>query len=390
MKLAFYYHIPIYPNGDNLNIPSYLGVFLDALAYQVEKLVLVMHQAQGNKISESDYVLKSKNIEWINLGIAQPAWKRTFFPSNFLKEKLKHIATCDAFIIRSPTPLAPAFHKFVSNPKLIFMIVGDYQEANLFRKQTSVRDKIISKYLNYFDKLFTNQIMVTDCLVNSDALYEKYKSEAKSIHQIRTTTLSESDFFKRDDTCVSKPIQLLYSGRIDPAKGLYELLHACSILIKQNIQVVLNIVGWETDSDMPIENDIRAKAREFGIPDKIVFHGRKSVGAELNAYYRMADIYVIPSYHEGFPRTIWEAMANSLPVIATKVGGIPSNIRDGIDATLINPKSETEIVMAIQNLLNDEVLRKKYIQNGLKLAKENSLETQTKKMVDIIKNIIHE
>jgi glycosyltransferase involved in cell wall biosynthesis len=112
------------------------------------------------------------------------------------------------------------------------------------------------------------------------------------------------------------------------------------------------------------------------------------VGPELNKMYQQADLYVIPSYHEGFPRTIWEAMANSLPVIATKVGGIPTYLTHEKNAMLIEPKSVQEIVRGIKKMANDSVLRKKIIVEGFELVKSNTLEVQTKKMITIVSEVI--
>ena len=101
--------------------------------------------------------------------------------------------------------------------------------------------------------------------------------------------------------------------------------------------------------------------------------------------YRMSDIYIHPSYHEGFPRTLWEAMANSVPVICTSVGSIPLELDNSLDALIIEPRSSNEIKIAIQNLLIDSVLRKTLIKNGILKASQNTLEIQSKKLIKKLK-----
>jgi glycosyltransferase involved in cell wall biosynthesis len=386
MHLAFYYHIPIHSRNNQLFVPSYLGVFLDSLASSVAQLYIVLHEANTSQSLECDYQLKNKNISWVNLGLKTPAWHRDLFYHKVLKNKLSYIKNCDAFIIRSPSPLAPYFQKFVSEKtKIFFMIVGDYLDGATHLKSSTFRDRIIYQYLKYNDRNFTKAIKNTAILVNSKGLFEKYKNTAKSIHLIKTTTLSSNDIFIRENTCLSDSIELLYTGRIDVAKGLLELVEATSILIKENHRLVLNIVGWEQDNvARPVENKMIALAKNLGIEKQLIFHGRKTVGPELNKMYQQADVYVIPSYHEGFPRTIWEAMANSLPVIATKVGGIPAYLTHEKNAILIEPKSIQEIVLGIKKVIENKPLRKNLIENAIELAKENTLEVQTKKMIDII------
>lgn len=262
------------------------------------------------------------------------------------------------------------------------MVVGDYGEEEAQAKSKSIREWMMWKYLKHNDKLFKEAMRKADVLVNSPVLYKKYQPVSRSIFQIKTTTLSERDFFFREDTCQGETINLLYTGRIDPLKGLFELVESVNRLLASNVKVALHIVGWELDNKRPVEKALINRAHQLNINQSITFHGRKAIGDELNFMYRMADLYLIPSYHEGFPRTIWEAMANSLPVIASKVGAIPAYLANYEDALFIDPKKVDDIVEAVYLLLRDESLRRKMIHNGLKLAKQNTLEKQTSILVD--------
>jgi glycosyltransferase involved in cell wall biosynthesis len=384
MKLAYYYHIPIYKQNNKIYIPSYFGVFIDSLASEVEKLYLVLHESVENEKYENNYILKANNVEWINLGYKTASWHRTIFNKKILKEKLKAIEKVDAFIVRSPSPLAPYFHKFFPTSKIWFMIVGDYIESSEQMKIGTVREKIVYQYLKLNTKHFETQIKKSKLLVNSGALFEKYKIFTNNIHQIRTTTLSKKDFFYREDTCLGTEINLLYTGRIEKVKGLFELLEAFWELRKERADIYLNFVGWESDEGKPNEKSLINRAEELGIREYVKFHGMKAVGEELNSMYRKSDIYVIPSYHEGFPRTIWEALANCIPVIATKVGGIPNSLTNGENAILIEPQNVNQIKDSINSLLLNSELRQKLIKGGLIAVNENTLEIQTQKMIAIL------
>lgn len=125
--------------------------------------------------------------------------------------------------------------------------------------------------------------------------------------------------------------------------------------------------------------------RPYNVDDAV----KLKVGEELNLMYRDADIYVLPSYQEGFPRTIWEAMANSCPVIATRVGSIPDYLEHGKHARLIEPRSAEAISEAVEHLIENTNVREQLIQNGYTLTMENTLEVQTKKLDDILKNEIN-
>jgi glycosyltransferase involved in cell wall biosynthesis len=387
MRLGFYYHIPITKIDGSLYAPSYLSVFIEELSNQLDSLLLFMHEATELERLQCDRLILTKNIEWVNLGIKTPAWHRVLHHKQLLKKKLFMLGKCDIFLVRSPSPLAPYFGKYTNDVKLVYMIVGDYSESFRNMNVKSLRQRLVYLFLRYNNWLFEKSIKETDIVVNSPLLFNKYKLIAKSIHQIRTTTLSNGDFFERLDTCLSKKINLLYTGRIDTQKGLFELLEATKLLINDGYDVNCNIVGWETDSAEPIKKALISYSVENEISRNIIFHGQKKVGEELNEIYRVCDIYIIPSYHEGFPRTIWEAMANGLPVIATKVGAITSFLSNNYHAILINPKDVGILYSAIVQLIENGDLRRNLILQGALLAKENTLEKQTRHLTETLKYV---
>jgi glycosyltransferase involved in cell wall biosynthesis len=221
-------------------------------------------------------------------------------------------------------------------------------------------------------------------LANSELLYRRYSGTVENLHLVGTSTIRDADFFRRHDTCEGEEIRLLYTGRIQIEKGLRELVTAMSLLKDSPRRHSLHIVGWEDAAHRPIETQLTHLANSLGVKPQVVFHGRRSVGAELNAFYRMADFFVTPSYHEGFPRTIWEAMANSLPVIASKVGSIPLMLEHKRDAMLIAPRSAEEIARAVRDLESDPDARMRMISNGLRLASGRTVERQSERIVSLI------
>ncbi|WP_313420141.1 glycosyltransferase family 4 protein [Sphingobacterium multivorum] len=389
MKLAFYYHIPLYASAQGYYLPSYLGGFVEELAKNVEILVLIMHQAEGNEIVEADYLLNVDNIKFVNLGAKTSSWHRTLFSKSILKESIRELESCDAILVRSPSPLAPAFKKICSQNNVFFMIVGDYAEAAEQLTKKTIKNFLLNKYLNFVDNQLLKQLPSTDIFVNSSLLYDKYKTLARSIELVKTTTLRDKDFYRKTDIGLNTPVQLLYTGRIEFTKGLSELVKATAELVEMGVEVNLNIVGWEANAEKTYEKYLLKLAQNEGIEQNVIFHGKKQIGEELNSMYRKADIYVIPSYHEGFPRTIWEAMANSLPVIATKVGGIPSYLQNETNALLIEVKDVNSITKAVIRLISDYKLREQMIDNNLQLVAENTLSNQTSKLMTYITNKIN-
>ena len=383
MNLAFYYHIPLGVNeSGEYFLPSYLGVFVDALASEVRTLTLVMHSS--NSANLGDYRLRASNISWVNLGVKSPAWHRVFFYNSILKSRISIINDCDFFLIRSPSPLAIYFQNYFDKRKIVYMIVGDYSESVINFKVKNVRHFLIKMLLKYVNRSFERNLSGSKILVNSSALYTKYSSLSKSVQQIRTTTLRDVDFYLREDTCETSVVNLIYTGRIDVQKGIFELIEALYILRQNGFDVRLNIVGWVEDKKQKAILNLKAVIAKKGIEAYVYFHGKKSVGIELNQMYRLSDIFVLSSYHEGFPRTIWEAMANCVPVIATNVGSIPFFLENESNCILIPPKNINAISDAIERIIGDSGLRQNLIRRGYKLAQENTLKIQTNKLIKLL------
>lgn len=390
MNLGFYYHTPIVKKEEGLYIPSFLGIFIDSLAIEVNQLTLIMHEGTAENYPGADYELKGKNIKFANLGYKKSAWHRSFFPSNTFKNTETKI-NCDCIIVRSPTPLATSFTKYFSKQPVFFMVVGDYLEGADHLRSSTFRDRIIFRYLKIFDRQFVKAIRKSKILVNSPALFKKYDSIAVNVSLIYTTTIFSNDIKKIEkEIDKSKEINLLFTGRIDPAKGLFELVEATAALNKKYERVILNIVGWEDRQEKPVEGKLNQVAEKLEIKENVIFHGRKKVGHELFSYYQNADVYVLPSYHEGFPRTIWEAMANGLPVVATAVGGIPEFLESGKNCLLIPPRNVESIVDKVEDLIENPERRKRIVTGAYERVAEVTLEKQTNKIVEITKSYMNE
>lgn len=144
--------------------------------------------------------------------------------------------------------------------------------------------------------------------------------------------------------------RLLFLGRVEKKKGVFELIEAVASLSGQYpcLRLVMGGEGALVEA--------RARAAELGIADRLELLGwidpeQKAVELER------ASIFVLPSYHEGLPMAMLEAMAAQKAVVVTAVGGIPEAVQDGVNGLLIEPENVGSLAGALQRLLADRPLR---------------------------------
>jgi len=166
---------------------------------------------------------------------------------------------------------------------------------------------------------------------------------------------------------------ILSLGKIVKQKGYHLLLKILPDILR-NYNVKLVIVG--TGSYLP---DLKKMAVKLGIKDRVIFTGKVSDN-DLPKYYNLADIFAFPTLRiEGLPLVVMEAMACKVPVVASRIGGIPTVIENEKDGLLIRPNDLEDLKDKILMLLEDEKFAKRIGKNARnKIIKKFSLD----KMVD--------
>lgn len=144
-------------------------------------------------------------------------------------------------------------------------------------------------------------------------------------------------------------------ARMAPQKGLSVLVKAAKSLVN-NYNVHFLLVG-----DGPLREELEEKTRLASISSYFTFTGMIN---DIARAYAAMDIFVLPSITEGLPLTILEAMAFSLPVVATFVGGVPEVIEDGVCGFLVPPGNHGELCAKIACLVEQPGLRDGFGRRG--------------------------
>jgi glycosyltransferase involved in cell wall biosynthesis len=173
---------------------------------------------------------------------------------------------------------------------------------------------------------------------------------------------------------VVKRKQVLFLGRIGERKGTYVLVDAIPEVIKDYPECQFVFAG-----DGEIEN-LKKLVEEKGINSNVKIIGWVK-GREKERVLSESLIFVLPSFAEGLPVAILEAMAHRLPIIATPVGAIPEVIEEGENGILVEPGDNFALSQAIKKLLADEKLRERMGRNNVeKIRREFAIERRMKEL----------
>jgi glycosyltransferase involved in cell wall biosynthesis len=166
------------------------------------------------------------------------------------------------------------------------------------------------------------------------------------------TTLSAEVFFERKRAPLHRPVRVISVAGLVPFKGLEFLARAIALLRDRGVRT-----EWWCVGKGPEHAKLENLSRDLQISSQVVFHGYVPLGPDLFRLYREADLFILPSKGgEGVPLAMLEAMASSLPVVASSVGGIPGMIADGVDGILVRPENPKEIADAVNRLVDDPML----------------------------------
>jgi len=164
---------------------------------------------------------------------------------------------------------------------------------------------------------------------------------------------------------------LLWVGRIAPIKGLDTLLDAVARLSESGQDMRLLVVGGDADERTSgHETSLRQRIERLGLGDSVRFLGPRPQGV-LPLYYAASDVTVLPSYYESFGMVALEAMACGSPVIASRVGGLVTTVRDGVTGFLVPDGDVEALAERIETLVADPELRWRLGREGVRWAAQH-------------------
>lgn len=176
--------------------------------------------------------------------------------------------------------------------------------------------------------------------------------------------------------------RIVFLGRLGKPKGIYDLLEAF-----QEIEKVIPACKLDVAGDGELER-ARAYSDELGLGGSVSILGWID-SSEREKLLSNAALFVLPSYAEGMPMSLLEAMAAGLPVVTTNVGGIPDLVTDGIEGIVVEPGDVSALVEAMASILLDSELGDRLGKSAHeRIASQFSIDNTIKKLEKLYSEMV--
>jgi glycosyltransferase involved in cell wall biosynthesis len=216
------------------------------------------------------------------------------------------------------------------------------------------------------DKITSAKFVTTCTAYNKRHLEEVTGREINLVYHGLDLPTIKVEFESRQDY---RPL-ILSIGMLKEKKGIPYLVRACRLLKDEGYDVRCEIIGQG-----PSRNELEVLIADLKLCDTVILRGALPHN-EVTANYARATILVQPSIiaenadRDGIPNVVLEALANGVPVVATRVSGIPEVIDDGVTGVLSDPGDERALAQAIRRLLDNPRLRSELAERGRRLVEE--------------------
>ena len=272
-------------------------------------------------------------------------------------------------VINSVTGMGSFFIQESTKAKTIRRVIEKlYKEAN--KKATYVIFQNGDDMRYFIEKSLLKEEQTV--LIKSSGI----DSEKFDITKIESTKLDNL----KDELGLSNELVILMVARAIWDKGVREYYESAKIIVDKYPNVKFLYVGDTDDGNHSCAN------RDFLISKNVIWLGHRDDIVELTA---LSDIYVLPSYREGVPRTLLEAASMSRPIVTTNVIGCKEVVDDGYNGFLVKAQDSNSLSFGIEKLILDSNLRDTMGKNGrIKVLKEFDIKIIVQKYMDVYEKII--
>lgn len=390
LTLAIFVDQVFWYDGEHYSTDEAFVKFAQSFCPYVEKIVFCGRLAPERKTER--YVLDGVKFEFYALpfyadlySLSRHGFSITQRVYSALTDALQR---WDLVWLCIPHPLALIFVYLCQKYHKPFFMLVRQNLVEQVRHRTQGMKRTVSLVIVYLLEYWFQGLAaryVTFC--KGHEMYVKYKKRTTApVFETAYSLLSRAElqrFRTQKKHQEEHVIKILCVGRLDPEKGHGYLIEALAALCDSLVEKLeLHVVGSGS-----LQASLEKHAIALNVNENIHFHGYVKHGEALFDLYRAATYFVLPSLMgEGIPLVLFEAMAFGVPVVATKVGGIPYLFRSGEDCLLVEPHKADQIAQAVTALHQDRALRSKVVEAGYMTVMHHTLEEERDRMWRVLRD----
>jgi len=387
LRLGIYLH-DRYRGGGNFTVSNSESLNFIKRLKLAEQISLAVSVTPIQDIDRGNYRVVAEELG-INL-LPLPGWRSLaesltsipFSLSRILKTARNLLAKSDILWLRLPSGVAFFFWWLAKkqNKPVIMHVSGNVLIVARSQKYKGLR-RLTARLASFTLHLLTRWMSrygIT--LVSGGELEKLFSTPLHPVYQLDDILLSEKKLLPPKRT-KGEAKDLLFVGRFDRGKGIELLIDVIAELKEEFPKLRLRMAG-----DGPLLESMRKHVAERGLQTNIKLPGFVSSNGPLQKLYRETDIFVLPSdsYPEGFPRVILEAWAAGLPVVATRLAGIPYRVKNEVNGVLVTPGNPKELHDALRKLLQDAELRYRLAEGGYETIRSLTFEHQARRIRELL------
>ncbi len=251
---------------------------------------------------------------------------------------------------------------------IIIELHGDWEEAPFLYEKP--RLKLALKIYHLFGQIVSGFVLKNADVIRTVSEFIN-KKVSRKIQKLTVTfpTYTNIELFSEHNGLNKEFLDcpngsILYAGMLIYLKGVHILIRSLGLVVKRHKEIKLLIAG-----EGEYKGELQRLIRDYRLEDNVIFLGHlKQAG--LKEYIERCGMLILPSFSEGLPRVIIEAMACGKPVIGTKVGGIPELIKDGENGFLVPPNDAEVLAEKISYLIENPELAKEMGERGRRFILE--------------------
>ncbi|PIN86242.1 hypothetical protein COV19_05530 [Candidatus Woesearchaeota archaeon CG10_big_fil_rev_8_21_14_0_10_44_13] len=310
-------------------------------------------------------------------------FEQFFLPFLLLKEKISVFHGCGGSL-----PLW--------QPKKCIITVHDITGFKIDIKNSILGIPLLKIYIKFFVKNEAKKArrVVTDSESTKKDIVDELGIKPEKINvvylaasdQFRVISKKASKEYVKKRFNIKKPF-ILYHGNKKPHKNIIKIIQAFSRLDRKKSY---NLVITGKDDSSHSETDMSSIKREVkrrDVDEEVVFTGYVSDEDAVHLY-NSAEVFVFPSYYEGFGLPVLEAMKCGCPVITSNISSLPEVA--GNAGILVDPDSVEDIKNSIERVLSDKSLREKMRKKGIAQSKRFSWKTAAKEILSVYREVADE